>query len=62
MEEEKTRMVQAHLESATLLQEQITLHMVEALIDKAAQVKEKWKELVEKFHSLEKVVQGMQTT
>jgi len=30
--------------------------MVEVLTDKAAQVKEKGKELAEKFHSLEKAV------
>jgi hypothetical protein len=36
--------------------------MVEALTDKVAQVKEKGKELAEKFHSLEKVVQGAHTT
>jgi hypothetical protein len=62
LEEEKTRMVQAHSESATLLQEQITTQMVEVLTDKVAQVKEKGKELAEKFHSLEKVVQGACTT
>jgi hypothetical protein len=33
------------------------VQIVKALIDKATQVKEKGKELAEKFHSLEKVVQ-----
>jgi hypothetical protein len=36
--------------------------MDEALTDKATHVKEKGKELEEKFHSLEKVVQGVHTT
>jgi hypothetical protein len=62
LEEEKTSMAHAHSESTTLLQEHITMQIVEALTDKAAQVKEKGKELAEKFHSLEKVVQGAHTT
>jgi hypothetical protein len=36
--------------------------MVKALTDTVTQVKEKGKELAEKFHSLEKVVQGVRTT
>jgi len=36
--------------------------MVEALADRAVQVKEKGKELVEKFHSLEKDVEKAHTT
>jgi hypothetical protein len=36
--------------------------MVEAVIDKVVQVKEKGKELAEKFYNLEKVVQGPCTT
>jgi hypothetical protein len=62
LEEEKTIMTQAHSESATLLQEKITTQIVEALTDKDAQVKEKGKELANKFHSLEKTVQGVHTT
>jgi hypothetical protein len=41
LEEEKIRMVQEHSECTTLLQEYTTTQMVEALTDKAAQVKEK---------------------
>ena len=62
LEEEKTSMAQAHSESATLLHEQITTQIIEALIEEAMQVKEKGKELTEKFHSLENVVQGTRTT
>jgi hypothetical protein len=62
LEEEKKSMAQAHSEGTTLLQEEITTQIVEALTDKVVQVKEKRKELVERFHSLEKVVQGARTT
>jgi hypothetical protein len=62
LEEEKTRMAQEHTESATLFQEHITTQMVGALEDKAAQVKEKGKELEEKFHKLEKAIQREHTT
>jgi hypothetical protein len=58
LEEGKKRMAHAHTESIALLQEQITTQMVKALTNKVVQVKEKGKELVEKFHSLEKDVQG----
>jgi hypothetical protein len=62
LEEENTRMQQTHIESATVLQEHITTQMVKALTEKVAQVKEKGEELAGKFHSLEKVVQGVHTT
>jgi predicted nucleic acid-binding Zn-ribbon protein len=62
LEEENTRMVQTHIESATLLQEYIAFQMVEAFIDKVVQVKEKGKELVEKFYSLKKAIHGSCTT
>jgi hypothetical protein len=38
------------------------MQMVEALTEKVVQVKEKGEELAGKFHSLEKVVQGVHTT
>ena len=57
LEEENTS-----IEGETLLQEEITTHIVEVLIEKAAYMREKGKELAEMFHSLEKVVQGACTT
>jgi hypothetical protein len=62
IEEEKKSMAWAHLEGATLVQEEITTQIVDALIDKVLPVKEKGKELAEKFHNLEKVVQRARTT
>jgi hypothetical protein len=62
LEEEKKNMAQAHSESTTLLQEHITTHIVEVITDKSTQVKEKGEELAEKFHILEKAIQGVCTT
>jgi hypothetical protein len=50
-----------HIESATLIIEDITTQSVEALTKKSVQIKARGRELVDKFHSLEEVVQGAGT-
>jgi hypothetical protein len=62
LEEENMSMEQAQLEGKKLIQEEITMHTVEALTDKVAQMRTKGKELTNNFHILEKEVQGAHTT
>jgi hypothetical protein len=62
LEEENKSMSQTHSEGLIVLQEEITSQTVEALTEKSTQMREKGKELAEKFHILEKVVQGVCTT
>jgi hypothetical protein len=45
LEEEKTSRAQAQEKSASLMQEEITSHTIEALTSRAAQMREKGKEL-----------------
>jgi hypothetical protein len=52
----------AQTESAILMHEEITTHIVEALTRKVSHMREKRKELAEKFHSLDREVQGEHTT
>jgi len=59
LEEKKTSRVQTQANIATLRQEEITVQTIEALIGKDAQIRERGKELKDKFHSIEKVVQGV---
>jgi hypothetical protein len=62
LEEEKTMMTQVHAKSTKSLKEHITTQMVEELIEKGVQAKAKWEELEGKFHDLEKVMKGANTT
>jgi hypothetical protein len=62
LEEEKTRMAQDHAKSVESLKEHITVQRVEELTEKVVQARSKGEELEGKFHSLEKVVQGVCTT
>jgi hypothetical protein len=62
LEEEKMSMAHAQSEGNITTGRDNNMQTVEALTDKAAQMREKGKELAEKFHSLEKVVQGACTT
>jgi hypothetical protein len=58
LEEEKKSMAQAHIESATLIHEDITAQSVEALTGKVMQVKMRGRELAEKFQILETTIEG----
>jgi hypothetical protein len=56
LEEEKTSRAHAQAERTTLMQEEITTQTVEVPTNNVAQMKEKSKELTEKFHDLDKAV------
>jgi len=62
LEEEKMSMADAHSEGLSLIQEGIIVEIVEALIDKVAQMMEKGKELVDKFYNLDKEIHRACTT
>jgi hypothetical protein len=56
------RMARDHVESTKSLKEHITRQMVEELIEKVTQGREKGEELEGKLHNLAEVVQGVCTT
>jgi hypothetical protein len=58
LEEEKTSRVQMQADTAALRQEEIIVQTIEALIGKVVHIRERGKELKDKFHNLAKVVQG----
>jgi hypothetical protein len=62
LEEEKTRMARDHVKSVDSMKEHIMVQRVEEIMEKVTQVRSKWEELEEKFHSLTKVAQGARTT
>jgi hypothetical protein len=61
LEEEKKNMAQAQIEGTTLIQEEITTQSMESLTRKSTQVKERGRELVDKFHSLKTTIEGVHT-
>jgi hypothetical protein len=61
LEEEKKNMVQANIECATMIREDITSQELEVLTKKAVQIHERGRELVDKFHSLAEVFEAGHT-
>jgi hypothetical protein len=61
LEDEKKSMAHTQEENETLLQEEITTQSIEALTNKAAQIRERGKELKDTFHSLAEDFQGART-
>jgi hypothetical protein len=55
-------MTQAQTKGIVLIQEEITTQSMEVLTGKAMQIKAKGRELADKFHSLETIVEGARTT
>jgi hypothetical protein len=58
LEEEEKSLTHAHIEHATMIHEEITMQLVEAVTGKAVQVQERGRELLDKFHILVEVFQG----
>jgi len=55
-------MAQTQVEYTTMIQEEITMEVLEELTEKVAQVQARERELAKKFHSLEEAVKGVHTT
>jgi hypothetical protein len=62
LEEEKKNMIYAQTERETLMHDEITLQTVETLTNKDAQIRERGKELKDKFHILAEIFQGAHTS
>jgi hypothetical protein len=57
LEMEKARMEQAHSESLQMMKENVTVRVMETLIEKNVQMKSKGDDLEKKFQDIEKSVQ-----